>query len=201
VKISEQKKKEIPMSRIVKSLIGLAGSLVLYAEMPKGWFMAGTKPTEYESGIDSGNAYGGLPSAYLRSKKAQVDVGFGTMMQNFSAEQYVGKRVRLSAFVKSENIDRWAGLWMRIDGKVGQAPLAFDNMQDRPIKGTSAWRNYEVVLDVPAGATGVFFGILLDGPGTVWLNGLKFEEVPTGIPTTDKVKAPAPGPSNLSFDK
>jgi hypothetical protein len=193
------------MSQIVKSLIGLAvlmaGSLALYAEMPKGWFMAGSKPTEYESGIDSGNAYGGLPSAYLRSKKAQVETGFGTMMQNFSAEQYVGKRVRLSAFVKSENIDRWAGLWMRVDGKAGQAPLSFDNMQDRPVKGTSAWRNYEVVLDVPSGATGIFFGILLDGPGTVWMNSLKFEEVPTSIPTTDKVKAPLQGPTNLGFDK
>jgi hypothetical protein len=193
------------MSRIVKNLIGLAtltaSSLALYAEMPKGWFMAGSKPAEYESGIDSGNAYGGLPSAYLRSKKAQVETGFGTMMQNFSAEQYVGKRVRLSAFVKSENIDRWAGLWMRIDGKSGQAPLAFDNMQDRPVKGTSAWRNYEVVLDVPSGATGIFFGVLLDGPGTVWMNSLKFEEVPTSIPSTDKTKSAPQGPTNLGFDK
>ena len=92
------------------------------------------------------------------------------------------------------------GLWMRVDGKRSQT-LAFDNMQDRPVKGTSAWQNYEVVLDVPAGATGIFFGILLDGPGTVWMNSAKFEEVATSIPTTDKVKAPAPGPTNLGFDK
>ena len=192
------------MSKIVKSLIGLAalaaGSLALYAEVPKGWFMAGSKPADYESSVDTGNAYGGQPSAYLRSKNSQVQDGFGTLMQNFSAEQYVGKRVRFSAFVKSENIQRWSGLWMRVDGKPSQT-LAFDNMQDRPVKGTSAWQNYEVVLDVPAGATGIFFGILLDGPGTVWMNSAKFEEVATSIPTTDKVKAPAPGPTNLGFDK
>jgi len=192
------------MSKIVKSLIGLAalaaGSLALYAEVPKGWFMAGSKPTEYESSVDTGNAYAGQPSAYLRSKKPEVPEGFGTLMQNFSAEQYVGKRVRFSAFVKSENIERWAGLWMRVDGKPGQT-LSFDNMQDRPIKGTSAWRNCEVVLDVPAGALGIYFGILLDGPGTVWMNSAKFEEVATSIPTTDKIKSPAPGPTNLGFDK
>jgi len=192
------------MSKIVKSMIGLAalaaGSLALYAEVPKGWFMAGSKPTEYESSVDTGNAYAGQPSAYLRSKKPEVPEGFGTLMQNFSAEQYVGKRVRFSAFVKSENIERWAGLWMRVDGKPGQT-LSFDNMQDRPIKGTSAWRNCEVVLDVPAGALGIYFGILLDGPGTVWMNSAKFEEVATSIPTTDKIKAPAPGPTNLGFDK
>jgi hypothetical protein len=192
------------MSKTVKSLIGLAvltaGSLALYAEVPKGWYMAGSKPTDYESSVDTGNAYGGQPSAYLRSKKPEVPEGFGTLMQNFSAEQYVGKRVRFSAFVKSENIERWAGLWMRVDGKPGQT-LSFDNMQDRPIKGTSAWRNCEVVLDVPAGALGIYFGILLDGPGTVWMNNAKFEEVATSIPTTGKVQAPAPGPTNLGFDK
>jgi AraC family transcriptional regulator len=26
--------------------------------------------------------------------------------------------------------------------------VAFDNMQDRPIKGTTDWQRYEVVLDV-----------------------------------------------------
>jgi hypothetical protein len=193
------------MSIFTRNLIGLAalaaGSLALYAEVPKGWFMAGSKPADYESSVDSGNAYGGQPSAYLRSKKSQAQDGFGTLMQNFSAEPYVGKRVRFSAFVKSENIERWSGLWMRVDGKTGTSPLAFDNMQDRPVKGTSAWRNCEVVLDVPAGATGIFLGILLDGPGTVWMNGAKFEEVATSIPTTDKVKAPAQGPTNLGFDK
>ena len=188
-----------------RSLAGLAvlaaGSLAVFAEIPKGWFMAGDKPAEYESSIDSGTLYAGQPSVYLRSKKPQVDAGFGTLMQNFGAEQYVGKRVRFSAFVKSENIERWAGLWMRVDGKSGQTPLAFDNMEDRPIKGTTAWQTYEVVLDVPTGATGIAFGILLDGPGTAWINSLKFEEVSTGIPSTDKIKAPLQGPTNLGFDK
>jgi len=33
--------------------------------------------------------------------------------------------------------------------------VAFDNMQDRAIKGTTDWRRYEVVLDVPEDATGI----------------------------------------------
>ena len=191
------------MSTFGKSMIGMAalaaGSLALYAEVPKGWFMAGTKPADYESSVDSGNAYGGQPSAYLRSKKPQADImDFGTLMQNFSAEQYVGKRVRFSAFVKSENVTGWSGLWVRVDGKPGQT-LAFDNMQDRPVKGTSGWRNYDVVLDVKDGATGIYFGILLAGSGTVWMNGAKFDEVPNDTPITGK--PPAQGPTNLSFEK
>src|SRR5215813_9479678 len=121
------------------SLVAVAvlstGLVLLHAEVPKGWFLAGSKPAEYESAVDSVNTFGGLPSAYLRSKKTQMGDGFGTLMQDFSAEQYVGQRVRFRAFVKSESVERWAGLWMRVDAKTGQTPLAFDNMQGRPIKG------------------------------------------------------------------
>ncbi|MBI4472114.1 MAG: tetratricopeptide repeat protein [Acidobacteria bacterium] len=169
------------------------------AVVPKGWFMAGSKPADYESSIDSGNMLGGLPSAYLRSKKPKID-GFGTLMQSFSAEQFLGRRIRFTAFVKSENIQGWAGLWVRVDGKSGTQPLAFDNMSNRSIKGTTGWRSYEVVLDVPLDATGIALGILMGGTGTVWMNGAKFEEVGVNFPTTDLKSNALKGPANLQFD-
>jgi hypothetical protein len=57
-----------------------------------------------------------------------------------------------------------------------------------------------VVLDVPEGATGIFFGTLMDGPGEVWLNSVKFENVGTGVPTNGSRPGPASdAPTNLSF--
>src|SRR5580658_5580470 len=123
-----------------------AYSFLLEAAAPEGWLITGSKPQEYDCEVDSQAMYNNKPSAYLEAKKADVE-GFGTLMQFFSAGQYTEKRVRLSAFVKSEGVRDWAGLWMRVDK--GKKLLAFDNMQDRPIKGTTAWHNYEVVLDVP----------------------------------------------------
>ena len=186
------------------SLVGIAvlstAFLVLHAEVPKGWFLAGSKPAAYESSVDNVNTFSGLPSAYLKSKTPQVEEGFGTLMQNFSADQYVGKRVRFGAFVKSEGVERWSGLWMRVDGKPGQT-LAFDNMQNRAIKGVTGWKEYEVVLDVPEGATGIFFGILLDGPGSVWMSSTKVEVVGPNVPTTNMLHAASQGPTNLGFEK
>jgi hypothetical protein len=192
------------MSKTLSRILVVIGAtftafLLVYAEVPKGWYLAGSKPAEYETSVDNTNTFNGQPSAYLRSKKPEVPEGFGTLMQNFSAAQYIGKRVRFGAFVKSAAVDRWAGLWMRVDGKSGQPSLAFDNMQDRPIKGTSGWKEYEVVLDVPEGATGIYFGILLDGPGSVWLSGLKFDVVGPNVPTTGRTTAQAP--TNLNFEK
>lgn len=170
--------------------------LVLQAAVPEGWFLAGSKPTSYDSGTDGQTQYNGHPSAYLKSKVTVTD-GFGTLMQDFSAEKYLGKRVRLTAFVKSENVADWAGLWMRVDK--GSRSVAFDNMQDRPIKGTTEWKPYEVVLDVPQDATGIFFGVLLSKTGTVWLNNVKFEVVGSDAAVTGKPQREEP--ANLDFEK
>jgi hypothetical protein len=142
---------------------------------------------------------GGLPSAYLTSL-AKGD-GFGTLMQSFSASNYVGKRVRLRGWVKSQNVGDWAGLWMRVDK--GREMLTFDNMQDRAIKGDQPWSIYDVVLDVPAGATSINFGILLSGVGEVWLNDLSLEVVGDEMPLTGtNSSATLPErPVNLGFSE
>jgi hypothetical protein len=119
-------------------------------------------------------------------------------MQDFRADKYAGKRVRFSAFAKSDGVGDWAGLWMRVDKD--KDSVAFDNMQDRAIKGTTGWQKYEVVLDVPQDATGIFFGVLLAGPGTVWLNSAKIEVVGLDVPTTGKSSKLPDGPTNLNFE-
>jgi hypothetical protein len=155
--------------------------LATNADVPRGWHLAGSKPTEYQAGVDTDQAYLGHGSAFLKSKGPSVD-GFGTLMQSITAEQYRGNSVRLSGLVKSEEVTGWAGLWMRVDK--GTEVLTFDNMQKRPIKGTTGWQRYYVVLNVPKEATSISFGILLQGPGQVWLNSTKFD-----------IDGPATGPS------
>jgi hypothetical protein len=171
--------------------------LVVDANVPRGWFLAGTKPAEYEAGVDTDQVYQGHPSAFLKSKTLSVD-GFGTLMQSVGAEQYKGKKVRLSGLVKSQEVVSWAGLWMRVDQ--GKDMVAFDNMQDRPIKGTAGWQRYDVVLDVPQVSTGISFGILLDGAGKVWLNSTKLDVVGVDVPVTGTSDKKIPDkPVNLDF--
>ena len=71
------------------------------AAVPLGWLLAGSNPHSYETGVDPQASYHGSPSAYLKAKESSVE-GFGTLMQDFSAGQYAGKRVRLRASVKAE---------------------------------------------------------------------------------------------------
>jgi hypothetical protein len=139
-------------------------------------------------------------SGYIKSKVSEV-AGFGTLMQMFKANNYRNKRMRLSAMTKSEGIDHWAGLWMRVDGPERGKYLAFDNMQNRPIKGTTDWQKYMVVLDIPQESVHIAFGILLDGKGQIWFSNIEFEEVGTDVPVTssDKNGEYPDKPENLDF--
>lgn len=160
---------------------------------PRGWILAGNKPASYNTGVETD---AGRASAYLKSKDPAIE-GFGTLMQMFDAQQYLGKRVRFSGSVKAEGVQKWAGLWMRVDKQ--RDSVAFDNMQGRPIKGTTGWQSYTVVLDVPQDATGIALGILLDGTGAVWLNKVGVEVVGTDVATTGQQMPKAP--ANLGFEK
>src|SRR5262245_16442023 len=104
------------------------------------------------------------------------------MMQVIVPVAYRGHRVRLSAWVRTEGV-RHAGIWMRVDDAAHKI-LAFDNMQSRPLVGTTEWTRCEVVLDVAPEATRLAFGGRLEGPGSVWLNDVTLEIVGTDIPTT-----------------
>jgi WD40 repeat protein len=151
------------------------------ADAPKGWSAAGNRPEDYEMGIDYKVRHSGKASGSLKSKFPQSK-GFVAMMQSIKADNYRGKRVRLSGYVKADQVADYCGLWMRVDG-AGYS-LNFDNMGDRPIRGTTDWRKYEVVLDVPEDSLILAFGIILQGAGQVWADDLQLEIVGQDVPST-----------------
>ncbi|ARK32825.1 Transposon Tn10 TetD protein [Halalkalibacter krulwichiae] len=186
--------------KFTRNLFLTKEDLPLNKLIPKGWMPSGSNPNEYEIGVDTRKAHGGKASAIIRSKHESVH-GFATMMQMFKARKYREKRVRFSAFVKSDQVANWAGLWMRVDGEADEI-LAFDNMEGRPIKGTTSWSPYEVVLDIPEEASVINIGILLAGSGTVWLDSVEFEEVDDSVSVTsgDPLLVLPDEPTNLHFE-
>ncbi len=158
--------------------------------------MAGSDPADYEFArtgtTDDGAAVVRLSSA------TDFATGFGTMMQTIAATNYVGNRVRLSGALKGDAVVGWAGLWLRVDGEQGRL-LAFDNMGDRPICGTTDWTRYDVVLDVDDDARALAFGVLLSGPGAVDISGLRLERVGLEVPVTGTPQVTEP--VNLDFSE
>lgn len=107
---------------------------------------------------------------------------FGVGTSNFPVQAAAGKRIHYSGYIKTDGISRgFAGLWWRVDGSSGV--LAFDNMQDRGVKGTTDWKRYEIDLPVAAEAKNINFGVLHTGDGSAWFDGLAVEV--DGAPYTD----------------
>lgn len=151
--------------------------------LPEGWFPVGHGPSGY---ITEVSADAGVDGRGLRIKSREgIEATFGGVGQRISADDYIGSRVRLSGYVRSMDVDQTAGLWMRVDPASGGQPLAFDNMHERAIKGTSDWQRYEVVLDITEDAGYIFFGALLTGKGEIHVDRLDISIVDDDVETTD----------------
>jgi hypothetical protein len=169
-------------------------------KLPRRWGAAGSYPDDYEMGVDTTVAYCGTVSAYVKSKSDAR--GFGTLMQECKAYQYRGKRIKMSAYVKTQGVRDGAQLWLRVDGPE-DTMMSFDNMSNRAICGTKDWDRYEIVLDVPNEAVELAYGVLLAGKGIVWVDNFEFEEVGSEAPTTDMIQGEiiyGNVPSNLDFE-
>lgn len=170
------------------------GSALAADKIPEGWHKAGSKPADYEVGTDKA---AGKKVMYILGKTNNSD-DFGTIMQTFNANKYLGKRLKLSGYLKSQDIKGWAGLWMRVDGNTKGA-LSFDNMENRAVRGTTDWKKYDIVLDVPKESKAIAFGVLTSGKGKVWVKDISFQEVPTTVKTTD-MNSTSDAPVNLDFE-
>ncbi|MCT4784152.1 MULTISPECIES: helix-turn-helix domain-containing protein [Exiguobacterium] len=170
-------------------------------EAVKGWFLSGGDLQHYEMGIDRQVVHEGRASGYLKSTLSVKNESFGTMMQQFKADRYIKQRIRLSGFLKTEQVSGSAGFWMRVDHKNGDV-IQFDNMSNRPIQGTTEWNRYSIVLDVPEGSEVISFGVLLSGEGQVWIDQLSFIEVDERVAVTNLQGAAIlqDEPINLSFE-
>ncbi len=174
-----------------------------------GWTGPPQKKTgDFESGLDTKVKHGGNASAYIKATTDRPRGGT-TLVQAFAADSYRGKRVRMSAYVRTRDVGS-IGLWMRVDTDES-GNVAFDNMGTRPIKGTNDWTKHEIVLDVPADAVDVTFGVIASGGGQAWFDDFQFEAVGNEVATT-AMRAPimkrkskmgsnlAKGPMNLDFE-
>ena len=133
------------------------------------------------AGVDYAKTESGATWIYLKSA-AEMPRSFGTLLQDINGVDYRDERLRLTGLVKFKNVEGWGGVWMRVDGP--QGPLSFDNIENRPIKDTSDWTWYQVVLDAPPSANDIFFGLWLQGRGELWLRDLKLRLADASVPVT-----------------
>lgn len=201
-----------PPTRRAALLLGAALTLwgvgPAIAQDRHGWFISGINPTDYifhtgeggsgrrSLGVSDADELRsrifensvlfpppeGLRAVSIRSRPTVRPGGMGTLSRTAPARRFAGKRVRLSADLRTERAGR-VQMWMKVSG-AGDRVLAFDDMQSRPLRGTTRWRRYSIVLQVPANATEITYGFLLAGSGTAWAKDFAVNVTPAATPLT-----------------
>ena len=100
-------------------------------------------------------------------------------LQAFKAEPYRGKRIRVTAYLRSERTKGDAFLWVRMDGgdPVGLYGLVPDRKGD-----PDGWVRQECVVDVAPSTTLIAIGGALGWRGTIWLDDFRIEVVGDEVP-------------------
>ena len=201
------KTKSLLCLTLIAFLLPMASPCLAADKVPDGWRKRGAT-NDYEVGVDGAVRTGGKRSAYLKTTSMSPK-NFVNLMQSFRAEDYRGKRVRLSAQVRVQGIAGAAALWMRIDSE--SKTVGFDNMSDRAIRSPADWKRHEIVLDVPPESLNVSFGVMFDGRGQAWVDDFQFEVVGKEFPVTRTFEATPSAkkvepvtqtkPLNLDFEK
>lgn len=181
----------------------------------QGWsFMSYPKTPEHcEYHADTQRTYKNKASLAitLHPRKQTVEETYPNnfaflMHEGFVADDYHGKRLRMVAYACSEDVEQ--GFFnLHVNGPlhdgegVGRSMYMTSN-QHEPMEGTSDWKRYELVIDVPADAMSIQCGFNLMGSGKVWLDGFQFEEVDANVPLTGTRTIPPPQvPINLTFER
>lgn len=163
--------------------------------IPAGWTLSGNdEGAEVRTTAESE----GRSIITLSCGRMRGSVYFLTLMQAISARRHLSRSVEFSASLSTDEVSGWAGLWMRVDGEVGEPALAFDNMRSRALAGTTPWTRCAVVLPVDPKARSIHFGLMLAGQGCIRARGLSFRN--TSAKSTDIHSSLPYEPINLNFN-
>jgi hypothetical protein len=98
-------------------------------------------------------------------------------------EKFRGKRVRIYAMMKSDDVTGGAGVFasaLRFDRRQQQTgPLKRrETKPDLRVHGTSAWVQYSATLEVPTDVDLLDYGVRFEGTGTLWVDDVALEVLP-----------------------
>lgn len=150
---------------------------------PTTWARAGSNAPAYTMETDAALTFCNRVGVHMRSLPGASTTKFGTFMGTSPATPYVSKRVRLRATMRAAAVTGWAGMWLRIDGADGKM-IVLDNMKERSLQGTMDARTASIVLDVPANAAMLAYGVMLSGNGETWASDIVLEVVGADVTTT-----------------
>jgi hypothetical protein len=96
------------------------------------------------------------------------------------AEQFLGKRVRVSAWVKTKDMTSPMGIYIRARGPNDSNMADADPKSRKMVESEDGWKHLFIEINVPPGAMNLSYGIFFRGRGKIWVDDFKTEVVGDG---------------------
>jgi hypothetical protein len=139
-----------------------------------GWMLSGAGRGDYtimRDGVVTHDSRSSVALLPIRSPSGR----YAMIIRDFDASPLRGRRVRASAWVRTEGITSRGEFWVRAQGAGSPAEGQGLASGGRPLAPTSDFARYEVELVVPPGAMVLQVGIGLAGGGRLWVEGARVE--------------------------
>jgi hypothetical protein len=141
---------------------------------------AGSPPDAYVEGTAKVAGMTGESVAAIAALPGATGRG-GLMAAPEPIDAWRGHRVRLSARLKSEGVGRLQ-MWLRIRGPE-RYQQHYYGMADKPVRGTTDWTRYEIVMDVAKDAAWLNYGFFIEG-GRAYADAVRLDVVGKDVPLT-----------------
>ncbi|HWB94756.1 MAG TPA: S41 family peptidase [Puia sp.] len=136
---------------------------------PVGWDLPSSEK-DYAVRLDSANPQNGKYAVSIR-QLPNAKAGYGGLSTTI-APPAEGSVLRLTGYIKTENVAGYAGLWFRLQDHANTV-IGFKGMQQQYIHGTNDWKEYSIEIPYNAKAAGrIVVGALLAGSGKMWVDDL-----------------------------
>ena len=168
------------------ALLGAAGSAAAQTPDHITWHVGGPRPREF---VVTDIADRGRAVTVRRVARTPLSPStFASTVSRVSADSFAGRRVRLTAELRTRDAQRGASVWVRLDDK-SKAMLGMDNGEIRKLGSDQDWTPWTTELYVPPETDSVVFGLLLWGGGEVGMRALTL--APAELPLADAPTLPA----------
>jgi RNA polymerase sigma factor (sigma-70 family) len=143
-------------------------------------------PDQFQMGVDpdTRRASDSPPASFVQATSAVATRGvrFYAIPTGLVGGRTV--RIRIAGWMKSQDVEKTCGLNVIVMGPDGKSEVV-DKMEDRPIRGTTDWKQYYSVVEVPPDAREIVLKIFLRGAGEVWADDFQIDEVGKDVAATD----------------
>jgi RNA polymerase sigma factor (sigma-70 family) len=140
------------------------------ADGDEGWEFISDTPEQYAVAMDAQTLHDGHSTLRISSDSApRTSTGKYARFET-SIGQYVGHRIRVTAWIKAERVVNDGGVCIRVFD-ADRNDIADDGQRPhRPVRGTVDWKLYSAFANVPAEAVMIQWGVMLNGRGSFWVD-------------------------------